>query len=227
MNALKETKKKHLLAILKYLYLHNSSTMNELVENLQLSQPSIRNMVRTLQEKQLIQEVGNDLSSGGRCPTRFALNEKNYLILCLYIQVDKVIYQVRSFSEIKKVFPHYSLISPNSLIKIREMAIGAIYLNIKMISLYTGTFSEPSLVISDQTIFLSRYHPVKMEMHRPPSVSMILAVTKSNKSKIPNPKMVNPFITPSDKEQRIPKKIHPPVTSLAALPRVKLNSSCR
>ena len=39
MNALKETKKKHLLAILKYLYLHNSSTMNELVENLQLSQP--------------------------------------------------------------------------------------------------------------------------------------------------------------------------------------------
>lgn len=34
MNALKETKKKHLLAILKYLYLHNSSTMNELVENL-------------------------------------------------------------------------------------------------------------------------------------------------------------------------------------------------
>ena len=107
------------------------------------------------------------------------------------------------------------------------MAIGAIYLNIKMISLYTGTFSEPSLVISDQTIFLSRYNPVKMEMHRPPSVSMILAVTKSNKSKIPNPKMVNPFITPSDKEQRIPKKIHPPVTSLAALPRVKLNSSCR
>lgn len=102
MNALKETKKKHLLAILKYLYLHNSSTMNELVGNLQLSQPSIRNMVRILQEKQLIQEVGNDLSSGGRCPTRFALNEKNYLILCLYIQVDKIIYQVRGFSEIKK-----------------------------------------------------------------------------------------------------------------------------
>ena len=76
--------------------------MNELVENLQLSQPSIRNMVRILQEKQMIQEIGNDLSSGGRCPTRFALNEKNYLILCLYIQVDKVIYQVRSFSEIKK-----------------------------------------------------------------------------------------------------------------------------
>ena len=76
--------------------------MNELVENLQLSQPSIRNMVRTLQEKQLIQEVGNDLSSGGRCPTRFALNEKNYLILCLYVQVDKVIYQLRNFNEIKK-----------------------------------------------------------------------------------------------------------------------------
>ena len=32
----------------------------------------------------------------------FALNEKNYLILCLYIQVDKIIYQVRGFSEMKK-----------------------------------------------------------------------------------------------------------------------------
>lgn len=102
MNALKESKKKHLLSILKYLYLQQSSTMNELVEDLQLSQPSIRNMVRTLQNKQLIQEVGNDLSSGGRCPTRFALNEKNYLVLCLYIQDDKVFYQSRSFREIKK-----------------------------------------------------------------------------------------------------------------------------
>ena len=55
--------------------------MNELVENLQLSQPSISNMVRILQEKQLIQEIGNDLSSGGRCPTRFALNENNYFCL--------------------------------------------------------------------------------------------------------------------------------------------------
>ena len=68
MNALKETKKKHLLAILKYLYLHNSSTMNELVENLQLSQPSIRNMVRTLQRKtidsrsqEMIYQVAEDV----------------------------------------------------------------------------------------------------------------------------------------------------------------------
>ena len=28
------------------------------------------------------------------------------------------------------------------------MAIGAIYFNIKIMSLYTGTFNEPSLVIS-------------------------------------------------------------------------------
>ena len=57
------------------------------------------------------------------------------------------------FSIIKEVFPHYSLISPSSLINISEMAIGAIYFNIKMISLYTGIFNEPSLVISDHTIF--------------------------------------------------------------------------
>ncbi len=80
------------------------------------------------------------------------------------------------------------------------MAIGAIYFNIKIMSLYTGTFNEPSLVISDHTIFLSRYHPVKREMHNPPSGNMILAVTKSKRSNMPSPKTVNPFRL-SDNEQ--------------------------
>ena len=129
------------------------------------------------------------------------------------------------FSEIKKVFPHYSLISPSSLINISEIAIGAIYFNIKMISLYTGIFIEPLFVISDQTIFLSRYQPVKREIQSPPSGNMILAVTKSKRSNIPKPKIVNPFVTPRDSEQNIPKKIHPPVTSLAAFPRDKFDKA--
>ncbi len=111
--------------------------------------------------------------------------------------------------------------NPSSLMNINVIAIGAIYFNIKIMSLYTGIFNEPSLVISDHTIFLSRYHPVKIEMHIPPNGNMILAVTKSKRSNIPNPKTVNPFITPNDNEQNIPKKIHPPVTSFAAFPRGK------
>lgn len=42
---------------------------------LQLSQPSICNMVRTAQEKQLIQEVGNDLSSGMEVTNTLCINE--------------------------------------------------------------------------------------------------------------------------------------------------------
>lgn len=90
MNALKEVKKKHLLMILEDLFIHESSTMNELIHRLPLSQPSIRNMVRFLQEKKDIIEVGNDTSSGGRCPTRFAFNPDRYCTLCLYVQNDSV-----------------------------------------------------------------------------------------------------------------------------------------
>ena len=131
------------------------------------------------------------------------------------------------FSEIKKVFPHYSLMNPSSLMNINVIAIGAIYFNIKTISRYTGILSVPLLVISDHTTFLSRYHPVKREMHSPPRGSMSLAVTKSNRSNIPKPKTVNSFVTPNDNEQNTPKNMHPPVTSFAAFPRENLNSSCR
>ena len=44
---------------------------------------------------------------------------------------------------------------------------------------------------------------------------------------MPSPKTVNPFMTPSDNEQNIPRKTQPPVTNLAAFPRERLNSSCK
>ena len=117
--------------------------------------------------------------------------------------------------------------NPNSLVNISVMATGAIYFKMKMISLYTGTFNEPSFVISDHTTFLSRYHPVKREIHNPPSGNMILAVTKSKRSNVPSPKTVNPFVTQNDKELNIPSIMHPQVTNLAAFPRENLNSSCK
>ncbi len=99
-NALKQIKKQHLYAIIKDIYLHQSSTMNELSSRLNLSQPSIRNMVRYLQDNQAIIEIGNDQSSGGRCPTRFALNQDQYHILCLYIKHDMIDLELRYINEI-------------------------------------------------------------------------------------------------------------------------------
>lgn len=48
---------------------------------------------------------------------------------------------------------------------------------------------------------------MNMETHNPPRGNMILAVTKSNKSNIPNPNTVMFLVTPSESEQNIPKKI--------------------
>ena len=116
---------------------------------------------------------------------------------------------------------------PNSLMKISPIPIGAIYFRMKISNLYICIFKVPLLLTSSHTIFLSRYHPVKREMHNPPSGNMILAVTKSKRSNMPSPKTVNPFMTPSDNEQNIPRKTQPPVTNLAAFPRERLNSSCK
>ena len=91
--------------------------------------------------------------------------------------------------------------------------------------LMRNTFSENISEHSHMTAVLARYHPVKREIHSPPSGNMILAVTKSKRSNIPSPKTVNPFMTPNDNEQNIPRKTQPPVTNLAAFPRERLNSS--
>ena len=57
-----------------------------LIEKTDLSQPSIRNMLRSLQKQNIIHEIGCDFSTGGRCPTRFALNTDKFHLLCIFIQ---------------------------------------------------------------------------------------------------------------------------------------------
>lgn len=85
-NKLQDMKKNHLYIILNELYLNKDATINELIEKTNLSQPSIRNMLRTLQTQNIIIETGNDFSTGGRCPTRFALNQEQFRLLCILIQ---------------------------------------------------------------------------------------------------------------------------------------------
>lgn len=91
---LKGVKKHHLNNIMNDLLIHKNATMSELVTRTALSQPSVRNMVRMLEEHAMIQEVGNDESSGGRCATRFAMEKKNYHILCVYAQTNGICFQL-------------------------------------------------------------------------------------------------------------------------------------
>ena len=83
---LQDMKRNHLYMILNELYLNDNATINELIEKTDLSQPSIRNMLRSLQKQNIIHEIGCDFSTGGRCPTRFALNTDKFHLLCIFIQ---------------------------------------------------------------------------------------------------------------------------------------------
>lgn len=97
---LKDVKKHHLHLLLQSLFSRDSATMSELSNDTQLSQPSVRNMIRLLQQHDIVKETGNDHSTGGRCPTRFALVEKHFNIICLYIQNPKITYQIHSYKKI-------------------------------------------------------------------------------------------------------------------------------
>lgn len=83
---LQDMKRNHLYMILNELYLNDNATINELIKKTDLSQPSIRNMLRSLQKQNIIHEIGCDFSTGGRCPTRFALNTDKFHLLCIFIQ---------------------------------------------------------------------------------------------------------------------------------------------
>lgn len=94
---LKDVKKHHLNNIMNDLLIHKNATMSELVTRTGLSQPSVRNMVRMLEEHAMIREVGNDESSGGRCAARFAVEKKDYHILCVYAQTNGIRYQLINY----------------------------------------------------------------------------------------------------------------------------------
>ena len=85
---LKDVKKHHLYNIMNDLLIHKDATMSELIRRTALSQPSVRNMIRLLEEHAMIQEIGNDASNGGRCPIRFAIEEKR-LSYFMYLRTNK------------------------------------------------------------------------------------------------------------------------------------------
>lgn len=80
------------LLVLQYLYLHQSATMLEVVDRTNLSSSSTRNLLRELEKKKIIEAIGNDRSTGGRCPTRFCLSSSLFTVLCIYVHKTSVTY---------------------------------------------------------------------------------------------------------------------------------------
>lgn len=96
---LKDVKIHHLYLLLHSIFKNDNATMTELINDTQLSQPSVRNMIRLLQQNNVVQEIGTDSSTGGRCPARFGLVEQHFTSICLYIQNPKLTYQIYSYKE--------------------------------------------------------------------------------------------------------------------------------
>ena len=93
MKKLQELKNHHLYMIMEELLLTHSATMQELMLKTGLSQPSVRNMIRYLQEEGYIEETGIDLSTGGRCPVRFTLSKKQFRVLSIYVLSHEIQYR--------------------------------------------------------------------------------------------------------------------------------------
>lgn len=71
---LKDVKKHHLHLLLQSLFSRDSATMSELSNDTQLSQPSVRNMIRLLQQHDIVKETGNDHSTGWTLPNPLCIS---------------------------------------------------------------------------------------------------------------------------------------------------------
>ncbi|MEG0365301.1 MAG: ROK family transcriptional regulator [Coprobacillus sp.] len=115
-------KTNHLYQMTWDLFIKGNATMQELINSTGLSQPSVRNMIRELQQSGLIEEIGNDHSTGGRCPTRFGLTKEHFHILNLYVHEKYVDYQMICYREVEKQ-DRFEYKNDNELIEIIKTLI--------------------------------------------------------------------------------------------------------
>lgn len=74
--------------LLHHLYMKKDATMLDLVQDTQLSQSSVRNMLRQFEDNNIVESIGVDESTGGRCPVRFSLNPALFSLICLFVHKD-------------------------------------------------------------------------------------------------------------------------------------------
>ncbi|MEG0277312.1 MAG: ROK family protein [Coprobacillus sp.] len=96
---LHEMKTQHMYQLLLILLIKESATMQELIEETLLSQASVRNMLRYLEDKRIIQEVGSDKSTGGRCAIRFSLDHSLFQLLCLYVHENSIELEIYNYKQ--------------------------------------------------------------------------------------------------------------------------------
>ncbi|MEG0365918.1 MAG: ROK family protein [Coprobacillus sp.] len=111
----KDLKTHNTYLLLHQLLLKQSATMSDLVKSTGLSQSSVRNMLRDLEIRGVIKDIGVDHSTGGRCPNRFILDAQKirtlniyvhhrsaeYCFMNLYEEVYKGVFNYNSYQELE------------------------------------------------------------------------------------------------------------------------------
>lgn len=86
--------------LLKVLYSLKNATMAELVKESQLSQSSVRSILKELVEKEVLCLQAIDKSSGGRCPGRYTFSSRYLKILSVFIDEGTVDILVKDILEV-------------------------------------------------------------------------------------------------------------------------------
>lgn len=98
---LKELKQKHLYLVLSKLHYHHCLTANALKEKTQLSQPSISNLLIQLEKNQFIYKVGNEVSTGGRCPVQYHLYEDRFWVMVVYVRNQEAHFKIYRYESLQ------------------------------------------------------------------------------------------------------------------------------
>lgn len=80
--------------LLHDLYHKQNATMYELVEDTQLSQSSVRNLLRKFETDKIVESIGVEKSTGGRCPICFSLASQSFVFFCGYVHKDYIEYRI-------------------------------------------------------------------------------------------------------------------------------------
>jgi predicted NBD/HSP70 family sugar kinase len=83
LNGLEKKKFRTRQRIIKYLFLNEQGSCNEIARHIKLSSPSVQASINKLVAEQLVEDIGQGLSTGGRRPIQYGLKKGTFFILCI------------------------------------------------------------------------------------------------------------------------------------------------
>lgn len=93
-----DIKRLNSLEVVKAMYCFHHATMAELAKETGFSNSAIRTTLKTLEDTGIIEAATVDLSTGGRCPRRYAFSKQKFITLGLFIDEETVDITIRDIT---------------------------------------------------------------------------------------------------------------------------------